>query len=113
MTSACPACQTALEDPSARYCSRCGIALSTQTPAAATAKGRWYHNIWFILLMLFFVLGPFGLPMVWSHPRLSRWVKSLLTIAMLFYTIGLIKVTVQMIQAVSQTVSQFNSTLSP
>ena len=109
----CPACQAALGDPAARFCSRCGEACHGAAPAGATAKDRWYHNIWFVLVMLFFVLGPFGLPLVWSHPRLSRWVKTLLTISMVLYTVGLIKVTAQAIQAITRAVEQFNSTLSP
>ena len=59
---------------------------------------KWYHNVWCVLLMLFFVLGPFGLPLVWTHPRFSQRTKWALTIAMLLYTILLIDVTIRAVQ---------------
>lgn len=59
------------------------------------APSKWYHNIWFILFMLFFVLGPFGLPLVWKHPRLSQGVKWLLTLSMVVYTVALIGLTIE------------------
>ena len=107
----CPACQAVSTDPSSAYCSRCGFQLGAPASAARPPRPRWYHNIWFVLAMLLLVLGPFGLPMVWGNPRFSRWVKYLLTIGMVFYTVGLIKVTVQMVQAIGQAATQFNSTL--
>jgi len=60
---------------------------------------RWYHNIWFVLLMLFVVVGPFGLPLVWSNPRFSRTVKIALTVAMAVYTIVLINLTIRVSRA--------------
>jgi len=53
-------------------------------------EARWYHNIWFVLLMLFVVLGPFGLPLVWRNPTLSRGMKISLTILTLAYTVLLV-----------------------
>ena len=63
---------------------------------------KWYHNIWVTLCLLFFVVGPFGLPLVWTNPRFSRTVKWLLTGAMVLYTVVLAWLTLQMIRAVSQ-----------
>ncbi|MDP3704116.1 MAG: hypothetical protein Q8R78_06985 [Candidatus Omnitrophota bacterium] len=77
-----------------------------------TPKPKWYYNVWFILAMLLFVLGPFGLPLVWKHPRWSRWIKITLTLVMVFYTAALIYGTIRAGQAVIQGVEQFNSTLS-
>ena len=107
----CSTCHTVCADESAAYCGRCGTALKAPASAIARPAARWYHNIWFALAMLFLVLGPFGLPLVWSNPRFARWAKWTLTIVMVGYTVGLIKVTIQMVQAVSQTIHQFNSTL--
>lgn len=87
------------------------MALNAPPSAERPSRSRWYHNVWFVLAMLLFVLGPFGLPLVWANPRFSRWVKYALTIAMVGYSIGLIKVTIQMMQAIGQAVDQFNSTL--
>ena len=74
-------------------------------------RPKWYYNVWFVLAMLFFVLGPFGLPLVWKNPRFSRWVKVALTLAMLAYTVLLVDMTVRMVQAVLNEATQFNSTL--
>ena len=75
-------------------------------------KPKWYYNVWFVLLMLFFVLGPFGLPLVWKHPRWSRWIKIALTFVMVLYTVALIGGTAWVGQALIRGVEQFNSTLS-
>ena len=106
----CPGCQTALADPAARYCGRCGMALN-QPLAVPPSKPRWYYNIWFVLAMLLFVLGPLGLPLVWKNPRFNRGTKYALTGLMVIYTLFLIKLTAQLVRAVSQSVEQFNSTL--
>lgn len=74
-------------------------------------KPKWYYNVWFVLLMLFFVLGPFGLPLVWKHPRWSRWIKLALTLVMAVYTIVLIDATIRAVRAIMQGVEQFNATL--
>ena len=74
-------------------------------------KPKWYYNVWFVLLMLFFVLGPFGLPLVWKHPRWSRWIKIALTLTMVVYTVVLIDATIRAVRAIMQGVEQFNATL--
>jgi len=61
---------------------------------------RWYHRPVWVLFLLFFVLGPFGLPYLWNSPKFSRGMKIVLTIAVLAYT-GLIVVeTIRIIRAV-------------
>ena len=79
--------------------------------SAATKKARWYYNIWFVLFMLFFVVGPFGLPLVWKNPKFSRTVKMVLTLAMIVYVLVLADLTLKMVNAVMNQVKQFNSTL--
>ena len=61
--------------------------------------------------MLFFVVGPFGLPLVWKHPRFARWVKWTLTVLMVLYTGLLIHTTVAMVQIVTQHLQQFQSSI--
>lgn len=68
---------------------------------------KWYHNTWFVLGMLFFVLGPFGLPLVWKHPRFSRRTKWILTIATALYTVLLIDVSIRAVQRSLQLLNQF------
>lgn len=67
-------------------------------------RERWYYNVWFVLFMLFFVLGPLGLPLVWKNPRFSRWVKLTLTMLMALYTVVLIDLTVRTFQTVMNAV---------
>ena len=50
-------------------------------------RPRWYYRPWWVLLMLFLVLGPIGLPLLWKSPRFSRWSKIALTVAVAAYTI--------------------------
>jgi hypothetical protein len=44
---------------------------------------------------LFFVLGPFGLPLINKSPKFSRKMKIILTIAVVIYTFYLIFVTLE------------------
>lgn len=107
---ACPAC-AAIAASSATFCSGCGARLSA-TAEPAVGRGKWYHNIWFVLAMLFLVAGPFGLPpLVWKNLRLPRWAKALLTAAVVLYTLLLINTTIVMVQAVMKEIGQFTTTL--
>jgi len=63
-------------------------------------RPKWYDNVWVVLVLLFFVVGPFGLPLVWKNPGFSRWVKWLLTIVMVVYTVWLLDVTIRMTRAI-------------
>lgn len=46
---------------------------------------KWYHSRAWVVLMLFAVLGPFGLPLLWKSPRFSRLWKRILTALTLIY----------------------------
>ena len=106
-TTVCQRCGATTPEP-ATFCSQCGQPLdSTRRPA----NPRWYYNVWFVLFMLFFVVGPFGLPLVWKNPRLSRGVKLVLTVVMMAYTILLVDMTRRMFQAVMNEFNQLNSAL--
>jgi hypothetical protein len=57
------------------------------------AAGRvtpWYHRPWAVVVLLFLVLGPLGLPLLWRSPSFTRGWKIALTIAMGIYTLLLI-----------------------
>ena len=107
----CPWCTQPLTTE-VNFCSRCGKPVNRTASPNAPAAPKWYYNVWFVLVMLFFVLGPFGLPLVWKNPRFSRWVKIALTVAMVLYSVVLIEMTLRMVQTVMREVQQFNSTLS-
>jgi hypothetical protein len=52
---------------------------------------KWYYRRGVILILLFFVLGPFGLPLLFKSPAFSRKGKIILTILVLVYTIVVLK----------------------
>ncbi len=108
--NACPACATTTAG-GAKYCSACGSPLESAATRSGPQPLKWYYNIWVVLLLLFFVLGPFGLPLVWKHPRFSRGLKWGLTVVTLVYTLWMIDVTIRATRAVLERVEQFNQTL--
>ena len=72
---------------------------------------KWYYNTWVMLGMLFFVLGPLGLPLVWKHPRWTRWVKVGVTVLMVVYTLWLVDLTITAVQAVLKQAAALQSTM--
>src|SRR2546426_12117336 len=67
--------------------------------ADGAPRPRWYYRPWWVLLMLFLVLGPFGLPLLWKNPSFSRWSKIALTVAVAAYTILLVEAVLIAVQA--------------
>jgi len=53
-------------------------------------KIKWYLRPVSVVLLLFFVLGPFGLPLVYRSPKFNKTSKIILTIAVSLYTLYLI-----------------------
>ena len=53
-------------------------------------KLKWYLRPIPVVLLLFFVLGPFGLPLLYKSPKFSKPLKIILTIAVIIYTCYLI-----------------------
>jgi hypothetical protein len=53
-------------------------------------KVKWYLTPIGVLLLLFCVLGPFGLPLLYRSPKFSKTLKILLSIAVIIYTSYLI-----------------------
>jgi ascorbate-specific PTS system EIIC-type component UlaA len=51
----------------------------------------WYYRPWPVLLLLFLVLGPLGLPLLWRSPRFTRTWKIVLTGLVLVYTAMLVE----------------------
>ena len=70
------------------------------SPLPDAPQPKWYHSVWFVLLMLFVVLGPFGLPFLWNSPRFPRWVKIVLTGVALLYTYWLIASTIWIVRII-------------
>ncbi len=53
-------------------------------------KTKWYLRPMGVVLPLFFVLGPFGLPLLYKSPNFGKTSKIILTIAVILYTSYLI-----------------------
>ena len=67
----CQRCYAAL-DAADNYCRHCG------TPTAG--RPAWWESPWFVLPMLFLVLGPLALPMLWRSRRFTLLWKGVLTV---------------------------------
>ncbi len=53
-------------------------------------KVKWYLNPISIVLLLFFIMGPIALPLLYKSPKFSKTMKIILTVAVIFYTAYLI-----------------------
>lgn len=65
-------------------------------PAAAL---KWYYRPVWVLLLLFVVLGPFGLPYLWKSPSFSRSLKVVLTVLVVGYAALFIGETIRVFRA--------------
>ena len=94
----CPSCKQPMLADGA-VCPRCGQPLVLIGAAPTAARVKWYHSVWFVLFMLFFVLGPFGLPILWKSPRFGRSAKIGLTVAVGVYCVWLVVLTIRAAQS--------------
>jgi hypothetical protein len=53
-------------------------------------KTKWYLRPMGVVLLLFFVLGPFGLPLLYKSPNFNKTSKIILTVAVILYTFYLL-----------------------
>ena len=51
---------------------------------------KWYLNPIIVVLLLFFVLGPLGLPLLYKSPKFGKTSRLILTIFVIVYTSFLI-----------------------
>jgi hypothetical protein len=59
---------------------------------------KWYLRPITVVLLLFFVLGPFGLPLLYKSPQFSKTLKIILTVAVIIYTSYLIFASLEMVR---------------
>lgn len=62
----------------------------------------WYYRPWIVILLLIFVLGPFGLPLVYKSPKFNKVAKVILTLAMVAYSVYLVDVTLRTLQGIRE-----------
>jgi len=59
---------------------------------------------WLVIFLIFFVLGPFALPLLWVNDRFSRSAKYILTLVVLAYTAFVVWAVYALMQAVNSQV---------
>ena len=74
-------------------------------------KVKWYLRPISVILLLFFVLGPFGLPLLYRSPKFSKTLKIILTVAVIFYTLYLIFVMLEIGRELYKLMEELQSTL--
>ena len=57
---------------------------------------KWYLRPLGVLVLLFVVLGPLALPLLYKSPKFNKTLKIILTIAVIIYTSYLIFVSVEL-----------------
>jgi hypothetical protein len=91
----CKRCNTEI-DAVDNYCRCCGLRLlpgggeavaASVVPESKSFGAMLLDNPWFILFMLFFVLGPLALPMLWRGHAFSKQWKWIWTILVVLYTL--------------------------
>ena len=97
----CPACQTPVLDATAAFCSHCGRPLVP----ADSPRAKWHQSVGFILIMIFFVLGPLALPLILKNPRLSSRARWILVGVTLLYTVVVIDAGRRMIASITSTLN--------
>ena len=68
-------------------------------------EAKWYHSRGMVFLMLFVVLGPFGLPLLWKSPRFTKFWKQILTALTLIYTALILQMFSSAVQTSLRTLS--------
>jgi len=56
---------------------------------------RWYLKPFGVVILLFFVLGPLGLPLLYKSPEFSKKLKIILTVVVVIYTVYLVIASVE------------------
>ena len=76
---ACLQCQAVLE-ASDNYCRHCGAPASSAAEAATSpVKFSYWESPWLVLTLLFLVLGPLAIPLLWRSRRFTLLWKGILT----------------------------------
>ncbi|HTL46719.1 MAG TPA: hypothetical protein VL688_01515 [Verrucomicrobiae bacterium] len=75
----------------------------------ADAQVPWYYRRWIVILLLFVVLGPLALPLLYKSPCFSKKAKVILTVLMVLTMVYLAKATYTIVAAI---IRDFNLAIS-
>lgn len=78
----CSFCHQDIADD-ANFCPVCGTPID---PSLQPKKAKWFHKTTSIVIG-FFVVGPFVLPAVWSHPSYSKNTKIVVSVIVIVLTV--------------------------
>lgn len=73
-------------------------------------KVKWYLRPVSVILLMFFVLGPFALPLLYKSPKFSKTSKIVLTIIIVIYTSYVVYVSLQIGKEVYSIMSELQGT---
>jgi hypothetical protein len=74
-------------------------------------KIKWYLKPISLILLLFLVLGPFGLPLLYRSPKFSKRLKIILTIVVVIYTSYLIFASLEIARELYKRLGEFQDIL--
>jgi hypothetical protein len=103
----CRRCKAVL-DPADNYCRRCGTATveSAGLPMGERPSG-WSESPWVVLPLLFVVLGPLALPLLWRSRQFTLVWKCVLTVLVAGLTVYLLCGVWQLSQAIVAPLREF------
>lgn len=75
----CPKCNAPIA-ASDNFCRQCGTPTATGAGSSGGTRGAWWESPWIVLPLIFVVLGPFALPLLWRSRCFSRAWKIVLSV---------------------------------
>ena len=74
-------------------------------------KLKWYYGVWPVLIGLFFLLGPLGLPLLWRSPYFPKWAKWILTSVVILLTVVFLMMMVKTVKFAVREAQELRTTL--
>ena len=74
-------------------------------------KIKWYLTPVSIIIAIL-AAGPFALPLVWMSPALKKWLKVVITAALILFTIWLVKASVDIYRTIFKQMQDLKCLLS-